>query len=134
MKSRWRPFASYNLWSLFAPSVGQELFHCPMKRGFLKARKKEPDVARLINRDTVPQAIGLFAQHGVYEFHQNPQLLKSVDGVFQIADLIHLGQQVPEVESRVLQILTNYQASPILVEKKIMHLLRGDEGPPELSS
>ena len=38
MPTPWRPFASYNLWLQFAPPIGQERWHCDMKRGFTKAR------------------------------------------------------------------------------------------------
>lgn len=62
----WLPFASYNLWSLFAPAVGQEHWHCDMKRGYAKVRKREPDVATVLAEDTVPQTVGLLAQRGVY--------------------------------------------------------------------
>ncbi|MBE7386292.1 MAG: PD-(D/E)XK nuclease family protein [Leptolyngbya sp. SIO1E4] len=130
MKAPWRPFASHHLWSLFSPSVGQEHLHCSMKRGFLKARKKEPEIAALIGRNSVAQEIGLLAQYGVYEFQRDEQLLVLPDGVSQVASLIYLNQQLPEVQSRVLQILENYCSAPVLKGKEILHLLRGDEGVP----
>ena len=47
----WLPFASFHLWSSFDPAIGQESLHCDMKRGFSKARSKEPEVAALINKN-----------------------------------------------------------------------------------
>lgn len=37
----WLPFASYNLWSLFTPAVGQEHWHCHMNRDYAKVRVKK---------------------------------------------------------------------------------------------
>ena len=72
MKKVWN-FASYNLLSLYSPPVGLEHLHCEMKRGFTKARKKEPEVAELLEKDNTAQKIGLLAQKAVYEFHQDFQ-------------------------------------------------------------
>ncbi|MCL1466259.1 MULTISPECIES: PD-(D/E)XK nuclease family protein [Argonema] len=130
MKTIWRPFASYNLWSLFAPPVGQERWHCDMKRGFQKARKKEPSVAALLEQDNTPQRIGHLAQRVVYEFHQETYLLNQSDGVARVAEILELYQESDEVQERVISILKNYQTNPILVGKTIIHLNRGDEGFP----
>lgn len=130
MKSPWRPFASYNLWSLFSPAAGHEAFHCSMKRGFSKARNKEPEVSALLSQNSIPQEIGLLAQQGIYEFHADQELLESRKGMDEVANRIQLDQKVPEVSDRVLQILNNYQESPVLSGKEVLHIIRGDEGPP----
>lgn len=124
-------FASYNLWSLFSPAVGQEYWHCDMKRGFQKARKKEPQVAYLLLQDNPPQLIGHLAQQGVYEFHQNPLMLYQRDAVEKVAEILELSQKPAEVQQRVIQILENYQKHPILFGKNIISLNRGDEGFPQ---
>ncbi|GAP96594.1 PD-(D/E)XK nuclease family protein [Leptolyngbya sp. NIES-2104] len=127
----WLPFASYNLWSLFAPAVGQERWHCDMKRGYAKVRKRESDIAAILAEDTVPQAIGLFAQQGVYEFHADPQRLKDRDGVAQVSQILKLDQESDEVRDRLSRILTLYYENPVLLKKRIFSLSRGDEGFPE---
>ncbi len=131
MNKIWRPFASYNLWLQFAPPVGQEHFHCDMKRGFTKARKKEPQVQSLLEQDTTPQRIGILAQRGVYEFHQYPAMLSRKDGVEQVAEILQLSRESLEVQERVISVLQKYQANPILLGKNIVKLNRGDEGFPE---
>lgn len=131
MGSRWRPFASYNLWSLFSPAVGYESFHCTMKRGFFKARNKETEVSALMNQDTVAQRIGHLSQYGIYEFHRNPNFFTSVEGIKAVAKLLDLNQEAVEVRERVLQILDNYQQHPIASDKEILQLLRGDEKWPD---
>jgi PD-(D/E)XK nuclease superfamily len=131
MATNWLPFASYNLWLQFAPAIGQEHLHCDMKRGFAKARNKEPQVKALLEQDSIPQQIGMLAQRGVYEFHQNTDLFNQLDGVQQIAEILQLSQKSLEIQERVISILTNYRDNPILVGKNIVHLSRGDEGYPE---
>jgi hypothetical protein len=131
MKTAWRPFFSFNLWTLFEPAVGQEQRYCPMKRGFLKARSKDPKIAPLIKQETVYQEIGLLAQQGIYEFHQNPNCLEDIDRVYQISAILGLESKSQEVRDRVTQVLANYQANPILRGKNILKLSRGDEGFPE---
>jgi hypothetical protein len=130
VKSRWLPFASFSLLSEFAPAVGQEYWHCDMKRGFQRVRKKEPAIAALLNQDTTVQRIGLLSQQGIYEFHQNNRLLDDVDGVDLVAQTLKLEQEVPVVRERVLQVLENYYAQPVLRGKRILKLSRGDEGIP----
>jgi hypothetical protein len=131
MQTVWRPFFSYNLWSLFEPAIGQEQRHCPMKRGFLKARAKEPEIAPLIQQETTYQEIGLLAQQGIYEFHQDVHRLASDDGVHQVAVILGLEHRSQEVRDRVNQVLVNYQTNPVLLGKNILKLSRGDEGFPE---
>ncbi|NES20257.1 MAG: PD-(D/E)XK nuclease family protein [Symploca sp. SIO3E6] len=124
-------FASYKLLSLFSPPVGLEHLHCDMKRGFTKARNKEPQVKALLEQDNIHQQIGLLAQQGVYEFHRDISMLSCQDGVGRIVDILKLSQKSTEVQERVQQILENYWGNPILDGKNILKLLRGDEGYPE---
>ncbi len=126
-----RPFASYHLWSLVAPALGQERWHCQMRRGFIKARQHEPQVKELLTKATASQHIGLLAQQGVYEFHRNQDLLSLEDGVEQVAQLLKLNNTALEVQQRVLQILRNYYDLPFLLDKHILELTRGDEGFPK---
>lgn len=125
-----RPFASYHLWSLVAPAVGQERWHCQMKRGFIKARQNEPIVKELLAQATPPQRIGILAQKGVYEFHHHSELLNQPDGVEKVAQLLKLNKTTEEVQQRVIQILKNYHHAPLLEGKHIVQLTRGDEGFP----
>ncbi|MBD1879198.1 PD-(D/E)XK nuclease family protein [Coleofasciculus sp. FACHB-T130] len=131
MGTPWRPYVSFNIWSQFAPSVGQEHWHCDMKRGFARARKKEPLVKALLEQDTTPQHIGLLAQKAVYEFHQDIELLQPSNGVERMAEILQLSKEPSEVQQRVIQILQNYYKNPILAGKNIIKLSRGDEGIPE---
>lgn len=124
------PFASYNLLLLFQPPVGREHFHCDMKRGFAKVKKKEPEVLALL-KDNIPQRIGLLAQKGVYEFHEHPEMFSRKDGVEQIVEILQLNQELAEVQQRVLNILKNYHQHPFLDNKTIIQLSRSDEGFPE---
>ncbi|WP_016951141.1 PD-(D/E)XK nuclease family protein [Anabaena sp. PCC 7108] len=126
-----RPFASYHLWSLFAPAIGQERWHCQMRRGFIKARQHEPQVKALLMQATPPQRIGILAQKGVYEFHHHRHLLTQSDGVEKVAQLLKLRDSSEQVKQRVLQILQKYQKSPLLVGKHILQLTPGDEGFPK---
>lgn len=131
MPTPWRPFASYNLWLQFAPPIGQERWHCDMKRGFTKARSREPLVAALLATDTIPQRIGLLAQRGVYEFHRDPLILSHNNAVTKVAEILQLNQESALIEERVISILKNYSLNPILFGKNIIKLSRGDEGFPE---
>lgn len=131
MSSPWRPFASYNLWLQFAPPVGQEHLHCDMKRGYTKARSREPQVAALLTQDNTHQRIGILAQKGVYEFHEDPLMLYRKDAVNKVSEILQLSQETDLVQKRVIQILTNYHDNPILLGKNIIKLSRGDEGFPE---
>ncbi|MFQ4147040.1 PD-(D/E)XK nuclease family protein [Chlorogloeopsis sp. ULAP02] len=127
----WRPYVSFNIWSQFVPAVGKEYWHCDMKRGFTRARKNEPLVKLLLEQDTIPQKIGLLSQKGIYEFHQNIQLLCQSNGVEIVAEKLKLTQESIEIQQRVLKILENYYQTPILLGKTIIQLCRGDEGIPE---
>jgi len=102
-----------------------------MKRGFVRARKKEPSVKALLEQDTTAQHIGLLAQRGVWEFHQDIELLQIVDGVERVVDKLKLSQESAEIQQRVIQILKNYYEKPILLGKDIIKLSPGDEGIPE---
>jgi PD-(D/E)XK nuclease superfamily len=123
-------FASYNLLLLHSPPVGMEHLHCDMKRGFTKARKREPEVAALLGQDNTYQRIGLLAQQGVYEFHQE-SLLYASNAVEQVSDILQLHRESDAVQERVIVILKNYHNNPILSGKQIIKLSRGDEGFPE---
>lgn len=125
-----QPFASYHLWSLVVPAVGQERWHCQMRRGFIKARQKEPIVNSLLTHASIPQRIGLLAQKGVYEFHQH-RLLNQPDGVERVAQLLKLGKLAAEVQQRVIQILKKYYSHPLLAGKQIIELTSGEEGFPK---
>ncbi len=132
MSSPVRLFASYHLWSLVAPASGQQRWHCQMRRGFIKARQDEAKVKALLKaKVTTSQRIGLLAQKGIYEFHHNRNFLKSDDGVEKIARLLKLGNLADEIQQRVRRILKKYQDSPLLLNKHIMLLTRGDEGFPK---
>ena len=127
----WLPTASFHLWSLFDPAIGQESLHCDMKRGFSKARSKEPEVAALINKNNTYQQIGHLAQRGVYEFHQNNLILDRENGLEKVAEALQLSQETEEIQQRIIEVLKRYQEFPILLDKEILLLIRGDEGFPE---
>ena len=131
MKQQIWDFASYNLLSLFSPPVGREHWHCHMKRGFTKARKRESEVKRLLEQDNTAQRIGILAQRGVYEFHHHPLTLHRGDVVEEIAEILHLNEESVLVQQRVIEILKNYQDKPLLLGQKIIQLNRGDEGFPK---
>ncbi|TRV10494.1 MAG: hypothetical protein EWV41_06935 [Microcystis wesenbergii Mw_MB_S_20031200_S109] len=122
---------SYSLWRSLKPAIGYENRHCQTKRGFEKARNKEPEVQRLISQDNQPQKIGKLAQRGVFEFHQEPARLSGPDGVEQVAEILQLNQESPEIQAKILVILNNYYQQPILLNQEIINLSRGDEGYPE---
>ncbi|WP_353932884.1 PD-(D/E)XK nuclease family protein [Okeanomitos corallinicola TIOX110] len=126
-----RPFVSYHLWSLVAPKKGQEQWHCQMRRGFIKAKQREPEVKALLAKATPPQRIGILAQKGVYEFHRHLHWLTQSDGVEKVAQLLKLSNFTFQVKQRVLKILQKYQKSPLLLNKCILQLTPGDEGFPK---
>jgi PD-(D/E)XK nuclease superfamily len=125
-------FASYHLWSQFEPALGWEDSHCQMQRGWRWARKsalneqKKPPVI-----ETIWQKVGKLAQQGVYEFHQDPLLLKHPRGIDRVADRLYLYYEIAPVRQRVMRILQQYQATPLLVDREIMLLNRGDEPMPQ---
>lgn len=125
-----QPFVSYHLWSLVVPAVGQERWHCQMKRGFIKARQQEPLVKPLLTHASIPQRIGLLAQKGVYQFHHH-HLLNQPDGVEKIAQMLKLSKLAAEIQQRVIQILKNYHKQPLLKGKQILELTSGEEGFPK---
>jgi hypothetical protein len=131
LKTPWYSYASYKIWSEFSPPVGQEHFHCDMKRGFTRVRKNEPEIAALLKQDNIPQRIGLLAQRGVYEFYQAPHLLSQSDGIKQVREIIQLHLELAEVQEKVELIIQSYYKQPFLVGKNVIHLNRGDEGYPQ---
>ncbi|BAZ16793.1 hypothetical protein NIES4071_86710 [Calothrix sp. NIES-4071] len=124
-------FASYNLLLLHSPPVVLEHLHCNMKLGFSKARKKEPQVAKLLEQDNTHQRIGLLAQRGVYEFHNDTLLLGASNGVSRVAEALELSKESGIVQHRVLTILNNYYENPVLVGKEIIKLSHGNEDFPK---
>ncbi|MCU0535187.1 MAG: PD-(D/E)XK nuclease family protein [Hydrococcus sp. Prado102] len=131
IKKPWYASVSYKIWSEFSPPIGQEHWHCDMKRGFTRVRKREPQVAAFLNQDNIPQRIGLLAQRGVYEFHQSPHLLSQANGCDRVIKTLQLHQELAEVQEKVFSILQNYYRQPILLNKNVIHLNRGDEGIPD---
>jgi hypothetical protein len=120
-------FASYHLWSQFEPALGWEDSHCQMQRGWRWTQQLSPKDSAVVMTETVWQKVGKFAQQGVYEFHQNPLLLKHPRGCEQIADRLYLYYEIALVRDRVMQILQQYQAAPFLLGQDIVVLNRGDE-------
>ncbi len=131
MGKYWEYYASYSIWSQISPPIGKEDWHCDRKRGYSRARKKEPVIKELATLDNTAQRIGHLAQRGVYEFHQNVQLLSKPDGVEKVAEILKLSQELIEIRERVELILNNYYQKPILLDKNIVELSRGDESYPE---
>jgi hypothetical protein len=123
-------FASYHLWSQFEPALGWEDTHCQMQRGwrwtqFRSLSQEESKVLPV--QETIWQKVGKLAQQGVYEFHQDPLLLKHPRGSERVADRLYLYYEIATVRDRVMQILQQYQAAPFLLEQDIIVLNRGDE-------
>jgi PD-(D/E)XK nuclease superfamily len=121
-------FASYHLWSQFEPALGWEDTHCQMQRGWRStqtARREEAQVLPV--QETIWHKVGKLAQQGVYEFHQDPLLLKHPRGCERVADRLYLYYELGLVRDRVMQILQQYQAAPLLVGADILVLNRGDE-------
>lgn len=131
MGKYWRYNVSYSSWSQISPPIGKEHWHCDRKRGYSRARKKEPSIKGLVNIDNTAQNIGHLAQRGVYEFHQDIQLLSQPDGVKKVGEILELSQESTEVRERVESILSNYYQKPILLDKNIIELSRGNESYPE---
>ena len=121
-------FASYHLWSQFEPALGWEDTHCQMQRGLRwtqTARIDAPQIAPVTA--TIWQKVGKLAQQGVYEFHQDPLLLKHPRGCERVADRLYLYYEIATVRDRVMQILRQYRAEPWLLDRDILVLNRGDE-------
>ena len=129
-RSQWLPFSSFSLMSEFSPAVGAERWHCDMRRGYQRVRKKEPQIASLLSEDTTPQRIGLLAQQAVYELHYRPELLSDEEGITQIAEILNLAGEELVVQDRLISVIQNYIQNPILRERNVLHLSKGDEGFP----
>jgi len=129
--SNYLPSASLRLWQEFKPTKDQLYFHCEMKRGYSRYRKKEPEVKQLLEQDTVFQSIGLLAQRVVWEFHQNIDLLTEVNGVNKIAQSIKLEEYPEEIQTRIYKVIDNYRHTPFLLGKQQLEIQRGDEKYPD---
>ncbi|QDZ39972.1 PD-(D/E)XK nuclease family protein [Euhalothece natronophila Z-M001] len=120
-------WVSYSLWSQFQPQLGKEEYHCHHKRGFLRARKKEPEVNLLSQQDTTPQKIGKLAQKAVYYLYHNPESLNQ-EGLNYVAQkVLNLDQEVVEVQHRLQWILKQYLHYPFLQNKSVLTLTSGEE-------
>ncbi len=122
-------FASYYLWSQFEPALGWEDTHCQMQRGWRSTlgAKQSESIATSPVAASIWQKVGKLAQQGVYEFHQDPLLLKHPRGCERVADRLYLYYELAAVRDRVMQILRQYQAQPWLLGQEILLLNRGDE-------
>ncbi|WP_310421875.1 PD-(D/E)XK nuclease family protein [Chamaesiphon sp. VAR_48_metabat_135_sub] len=121
-------FASYHLWSQFEPALGREDAHCQMQRGWRWTQKSSvKEVPELPLAETIWQKVGKLAQQGIYEFHQDPLLLKHPKGSERVADRLYLYYEIATVRARVMRILQQYQAAPFLLGQDILVLNRGDE-------
>lgn len=58
----WSNYVSYTIWRETSPAIGQEYLHCDRKRGYSRARKKEPKINPLAVMDNAFQRIGHLAQ------------------------------------------------------------------------
>ncbi len=124
-------FASYHLWSQFEPGLGWEDRHCSMQRGWRWVRKTDGEVPKALSViETIWQKVGNLAQQGVYEFHRDPFLLKHPRGVDQVADRLYLYYEIAPIRQRVMRILQQYQTKPVLIDREIILLNRGDEPTP----
>jgi PD-(D/E)XK nuclease superfamily len=121
-------FASYHLWSQFEPALGWEDSHCQMQRGWRWTQKSRSDRSQITPfTETIWQKVGKLAQQGIYEFHQQPLLLKHPRGSERVADRLYLYYELATVRDRVMQILQQYQADPWLLDRDILLINRGDE-------
>lgn len=120
-------WVSYSLWSQVQPQLGKEEYHCHHKRGFLRARGREPKVKELKAQDTTPQKIGKLAQKGIYYLYHYPEYL-TLDGIHLIAkEVLNLQQESEEVQSRLQKILEQYLDNPFLADKSVITLSSGEE-------
>jgi hypothetical protein len=122
-------FASYHLWSQFEPALGWEDTHCQMQRGWksTQAADRQFDSISPPLAATIWQKVGKLAQQGVYEFHQDPLLLKHPRGSERVADRLYLYYELAAVRDRVMQMLRQYQTHPWLLGRELLLLNRGDE-------
>lgn len=131
MSKFWNNYVSYTIWRETSPAIGQEYLHCDRKRGYSRARKKEPEINPLAAMDNTFQNIGHLAQRVVYELQQNSELLSQSDGVTRLAQILQLDRESLEVQIRIEQIIKNYYKEPFLLQKNVLELSRGDENYPE---
>jgi len=132
MSKKYLPYISYSIWREFAAAIGSEIFHCDMKRGFARARKKEDRVQALLAEEKDAFKIGHWVQKGIYELHQNSALLDNPLGVDILKDnltykKIRFTDESPELQQKVIDILKRYQQKPILNNQKIIEFSPGDE-------
>jgi PD-(D/E)XK nuclease superfamily len=104
-----------------------------MQRGWRWTQGKSSSSAApgLPVQETIWQKVGKLAQQAIYEFHQNPLLLKHPRGCERVADRLYLYYEIAVVRDRVIQIIQQYQASPFLFGRDIIVLNRGDEQLPQ---
>jgi hypothetical protein len=112
-------YASYLIWSEYVPQAGKEEYYCHLKQYWNRIKKNDPRVKPL-TVDTPQQLLGKLAQRGVFEFHQNPDLLRSDQGVQRVIELLELNKQPAELQDKVKEILIKYQEQPVLLGKKIL--------------
>ncbi|MBD2184421.1 PD-(D/E)XK nuclease family protein [Planktothrix sp. FACHB-1355] len=118
-------YASYLIWLEYVAQAGKEEYHCHLKQYWSRIKKYDSRVKPLL-LDTPQQLLGKLAQRGVFEFHQNPDLLSYDRGVERVTALIKLNQQPAEVQDKVRQILIKYQEKPVLLGKHILLLNPGN--------
>ena len=123
--SNYLPSASFSLWREFKPPQDQLYFHCEMKRGYSRYRKKEEKVKALLERDTSAQFIGKLAQQVVWEFHQNLHLLTEENGINKIVELLDIEKQSEEIRERIYNVIRNYQQYPFLLGKSQLYIQEG---------
>jgi PD-(D/E)XK nuclease superfamily len=128
--SPWKlPSASYSLWRSFSPDPrGWPV--CHRQRGYARAKKKEPLVKALLNRDTEAQSIGRLAQMGVWQLHRQPEI-SNRDFESLARSLVGADALTSESFKRLLLILQRYNQNPFLEGKRIVEFSRGDEGSPK---
>jgi hypothetical protein len=119
---------SYHLWSQFEPALGWEDTHCQMQRGWRWTQSSPGNQSQKIAlTETIWQKVGKLAQQGIYEFHQDPLLLKHPRGSDRVADRLYLYYEMAIVRDRVMAILQQYHAHPWLLGRDLLVLNRGDE-------
>jgi hypothetical protein len=125
-----RLFASYQLWSQFEPAIDRADTHCQMQRGWRWVQ--DTGASNPAKPKIIPlwQQIGKLAQRAIYEFHQEPLLLKHRRGIDRLADRLYLSYQIPPIRSRVMAIIERYQQEQWLTDTEIILLTHGDEPPP----
>lgn len=123
-------WVSYSLWREFSPQSGFEELHCHRKRGFNRARRREPQIEPLTQQDNIPQRVGKLAQQAVVELHNFEPLAR--DAISEVArDRLHLEREPEEVQSRVLQVMERYLEHPFLRDRQVVYLDRGTSKPQE---